>query len=1060
MTIINRLQFKTCFQMSLAFFITALVSLSEAFAYTLPADIGSAPFNNCSFSTGITYNCTGNISLGNNSTINITTPITLNLTSGSLTAGNGLTINNNGYNFNIVVSGNITINNNFQGSVNLSAGGTIDIGNNADITGNLTANTLVLGNNTTVLGNCTPSNAKCTAPPAPAPMAEFRMNESAWSGGTGEVIDIVGSYSGVAASLNAIKPTTANLSPAIAGSPGTCRYGVFNRSNKDYVALPSSFPNLGANGTSFTITAWVRTTNNSLPGQRIFVDDENNSGGFGFSIGDDSVAGRLRFFSRGTPSALSLDTGNVITNNTWYFVAAVADIPNKRKHIYIYNTAGTLLTNVSATWSESTFGSDSGIASIGGETNASGEGNNNFGFAGNIDELKVFQSALGSSQLNEIRQATNICATLDHVRLSHAGNGVTCTGSTVTVNACNSFDTGNSCTVNTNGLSGNVVAKSAGGITLATVPFTIPVGSSAVAITVPVTTAQTATFETSGLSVTPANLWTCWNGSIASCSHTYSDTGFIFDIPHHIAETTQTVNVSAVRKSNSTLACTPAFASVSKSVNFKCSYSNPITGTLPVRVNNIPLNAANSTSAACDATGRNVSLAFNASGVASTSFQYADVGNILLNATYTGSGADAGLSMTGSDSFIAAPKDFVFSNPSTAPIKAGNNFNTTVTARNAANAAIPNFGKESTPESATLTFNKCQPTGISAVNGSFSGSLGTFTNGVATSNNLNWSEVGNGDLTATLASGSYLGSSITATGNTGTGSTVCNGAGNVGRFIPDHFDTIVTQGCNAGNFTYSAQPFNVQVKAMNALGNVTQNYDGTANTSPNFSKTTTLSDANAVTTGSLLNNSILATAFSQGIANASPSYTFTNALTSPATIKLRAIDTDAVSSASGIIEGSTLVRSGRIRIQNAYGSELLDLPMPMVAQYWNNGSWVLNNNDVCTTGVGLALTDPNPADGLIPSEVCALDIGNPGGSGLGCAAAAIAAKRFKVPPGNGNFNLTLRAPGAGNTGSMDVTATVPAWLRFNWLGTGNINPSARATFGTYKTPIIYLREIF
>ncbi|WP_036303061.1 DUF6701 domain-containing protein [Methylotenera sp. L2L1] len=1057
MSIINRLQFKKCLQAGLVFFIATLVSISEVFAYTLPADIGTSPFNNCSFSAGITYNCTGNISFGNNQTINITTPITLNLVSGSLTAGNNFIINNNGHNFNIVVSGNITINNNFEGSVNLSANGTIDIGNNADITGNLTANTLVLGNNTTVLGNCTPSNSKCTAPPAPAPIAEFRMNESAWSGTTGEVIDAIGSYSGVAASLNATKPSTANLSPAIAGSPGTCRYGVFNRTNKDYVALPSSLPNLGANGTSFTITAWVRTTNNSLSGQRIFVDDENNSGGFGFSIGDSGVGG-LRFFSRGTPSALSLDTGNIIANNTWYFVAAVADIPNKRKHIYIFNTSGTLLTNVSATWTENTFGSDSGIASIGGETNASGEGNNSFGFAGNIDELKVFQSALGSSQLNEVRQDSNICATLDHVRLSHTGSGVTCTGSSVTVNACNSFDTGNSCTVNTNGLSGNVIAKSASGVILATVPFTIPVGSSATTIIVPVTSVQTATFETSGLSVTPANLWTCWNGSTASCSHTYNDSGFIFNVPNHVAETTQTVNVSAVRKSNSTLACTPAFASLNKNVNFKCSYNNPVTGTLPVRVNNMPLNTTNSASAACDATGRNVSLSFNASGVASTSFQYADVGNILLNATYTGSGADAGLSMTGSDNFIAAPKDFVFSNTSAAPIKAGNNFNTTVTARNNANTTTPNFGKESTPENATLAFSKCQPTGTSAVNGSFTGSLGAFTNGVATSSNLNWSEVGNGDLTATLTSGSYLSSGITATGNTGTSSAVCNGVGNVGRFIPDHFDTIVTQGCNAGNFTYSAQPFNVQVRAMNAFGNITQNYDGSANTTPTFSKATTLSDANAVA-GSFLNNSIPATAFSQGIANATPSYTFTNVLTSPAIIKLRATDAapNPVSSATGT-EGVTTIRSGRMRIQNAYGSEFLDLPTSLITQYWNNGSWVLNSSDTCTTGVSLAFTDVNPADGLQPNEVCVLDTGSPGNSGLGCNAAGSVLKRFNEPPANGNFNLTLRAPGSGNSGSINITATVPDWLKFNWSGTGNTNPSARATFGIYKTPIIYLRE--
>lgn len=1043
-------------------------SIAYAATYSLPSGLGTAPFNNCTLSSANTYNCTANagLTIPNNSIINLpsqpSAPLTLNLTKGSFNAGNNLVINANGNIFSINVLGNnqvATIGNNFTGSINLTANGQITIGNNATLTGDLTANQITLPTSSSVTGYCSPSNVQCTTPLLPSPIADFRMNDLAWSGTNAEVTDAIGSYSGTAASLASTKPTTINTTPAIAGNPGTCRYGVFNRSNKDYVALPTSFPNLGANGTAFTITAWVKTTNSTLPGQRIFVDDENNTGGFGFSIADENQ-GVVRFFTRGTPSITSLDTGNVIANNTWYFVAAVADIPFKKKYIYVYNTAGTLVSSVSATWTEASFGSDNGVASIGGETNASGEGNNSFGFAGNIDELKIFQSALSANQLNDVRQVTNFCTALDHVRLSHTGNGVTCTGSTVTVTACNSFDTGNSCSVNTNGLTGNVIAKSAGGVILATVPFTIPGGSSATTVSVAVTTPQTVSFETSNLSTIPANTRTCWDGSTASCSHVYNDSGFVFNVPNHVAELTQTFNVSAVKKSNNALACVPAFASTSKNVNFKCSYNNPVTGTKPARINNNALNTSNNTSASCDSTGRNISLSFDATGVASANFQYADVGDILLSANYVGSGADAGLNMTGSDSAIAAPKDFAFSSTTTAPIKAGSNFSTTVSARNAVQVITPNFGKESTPENASLSFSKCQPTGTNASVGVFTGALGAFVNGVATSSTLKWTEVGNGDLTATLTSANYLGTSITATGNTGTGGVACNSVGNIGRFIPDHFDTIVTQGCEAGSFSYAAQPFSVQIKAMNALGDVTKNYDGSTNTNPNFSKATTLSDANAISTGVLINNATPLTSFSLGIASAMPSYSFSSALTSPATIKLRAIDTDSVSSASGIIEGNALVRSGRMRIQNAYGSELLDLPTLLIAQYWSNGAWVLNSSDICTTGVSLTFTDANLADGLIPSEVCVLDTGNPGSSSLGCSAAASSAKRFKEPPENGNFNLTLRAPGGGNAGSIDVTANVPSWLQFNWNGTGNVNPSARATFGIYKAPIIYLREIY
>jgi MSHA biogenesis protein MshQ len=238
------------------------------------------------------------------------------------------------------------------------------------------------------------------------PMAEFRMEEVSWNGTAGEVKDNSATYHATAGSLSATKPVTTGTTPAIAGDPGTCRYGVFNRTNKDYIALPSGFPNLGTQ--SFTVTAWIKTTNNTLSGQRIFVDDENNTGGFGFSLGDGGQ-GRLRFYSRGTPSAPNLDTANVIANSTWYFVAIAVDVPNKLKWIYVYNASGTLLSSVSSAWTEASFGVDNGIASIGGETNASGENTSSYGFAGNIDEVRFYQAAMNASELNIVRQLTHPC---------------------------------------------------------------------------------------------------------------------------------------------------------------------------------------------------------------------------------------------------------------------------------------------------------------------------------------------------------------------------------------------------------------------------------------------------------------------------------------------------------------------------------------------------------------------------------------------------------------------------------------------------------------------------
>lgn len=454
----------------------------------------------------------------------------------------------------------------------------------------------------------------------------------------------------------------------------------------------------------------------------------------------------------------------------------------------------------------------------------------------------------------------------NHIRVQHDGNGLTCTPETLTVIACANA----ACTAphyTASAVTGNVTWTGApGGV----VPFNITAGGTTT-VSLPVTTVQIVTLGTGAVSPPPANPSDCWDTTTAtaSCSLPFADSGLLVSAPNHVAETVQNITISAVRKANNALNCVPAFANVSRTVNLKCAYANPTTGTLPVRVAGVALNAGNNAAAACDATGQSPTLTFNASGTATTTLQYADVGQMTLNATYTGSAGtgDAGLVMTGSGSFVTAPASFAFSGITAAPIKAGNNFSATVTAKNSAGNTTPNFGKETAPEGVTLSFSKYQPTGAGAVNGIFSGSVGAFSNGAATTTNLNWSEVGSGDLTATLTSGSYLGSGLTATGTTGT-------TGAVGRFIPDHFDTAIINGCLSCGFTHSGQPFTVYVAAKNGLATptTTVNYDGSGNTSPNFAKAVTLSAWDAATgatqnpgPGSLLppgNTAVALTAFS------------------------------------------------------------------------------------------------------------------------------------------------------------------------------------------------------
>ncbi len=231
-------------------------------------------------------------------------------------------------------------------------------------------------------------------------VGEYHFNEAIWSGNPGGVRDSSSGHYHATAVNGAV---TEELSPAIPGSPGTCNYGVFDGID-DYVALPSDYPDLT---TDFTITAWIRTSDNTRSGQRILIDDPNNTQGFGFSMGDGGT-GTIRFFSRST-SPIILDTPRVIENDTWYFVAAVADISNNIKRIYVFDQAGNQLAAVSQSYSGS-WGADAGDPSIGGENNSSSETGSRFHFVGYIDEVSVHDRALTVEQINDLRTVVHGCA--------------------------------------------------------------------------------------------------------------------------------------------------------------------------------------------------------------------------------------------------------------------------------------------------------------------------------------------------------------------------------------------------------------------------------------------------------------------------------------------------------------------------------------------------------------------------------------------------------------------------------------------------------------------------
>jgi MSHA biogenesis protein MshQ len=375
----------------------------------------------------------------------------------------------------------------------------------------------------------------------------------------------------------------------------------------------------------------------------------------------------------------------------------------------------------------------------------------------------------------------------------------------------------------------------------------------------------------------------------------------------------------------------------------------------------------------------------------------------------------------------------------------------------ATGATAYNYGRETPPEGVRLIPVLVTGLGLTANPGiNNSNAFGTFNNGAATGTTFGWDEVGVIRLIPGVADSNYLGAGDTQCNpdlaNYG-GTTACPSSGNVGRFYPDHFDTVVAQvlnvpmACPGGlglacpatypGFVYSGQSFNLSVTAMSASGLPTANY----NTTSGFAKTTTLGafgGLGVVTapTGAGALGVASVSAFAAGTLTVpAESYTFTTTPTVATNIYIRAWDGEAsslrsVNPTTTSVEGGVAVASGRIRISNAYGSEQLPLPVTATVQYYNAaGAWLTSTTD--------NVTSFNPADlvvvpvtGLVPVNV----------TNVGPVTVAGGVRAFRI-----------NRPGV--SGSADIRLSSPAYL---------LSVKGRVTFGVYKgaNQFIYQREAY
>ncbi|MBN3574258.1 DUF6701 domain-containing protein [Vibrio neptunius] len=699
----------------------------------------------------------------------------------------------------------------------------------------------------------------------------------------------------------------------------------------------------------------------------------------------------------------------------------------------------------------------------------------------NIHEIDNFQVCAFKSRPIEEQ--------IDHFRITHTGQGITCNKSQVTIKACKN----ESCTelytdpVSIT-LSPSVVPGGGGwegGITQ-----TITGGSETFFIRKHSPGSIKLDVVGSNPPARPFSTNLCQIGSGSwsdqNCNLVFSDSGFVIDMPDKYAAESVEVTLSAVKQGDSNTKCDVGFGGVTKSVALWNQYLDPGADLVGSPKVSVDVTGSDTDLGTSELGATNYNLAFDSNGQTKFNLNYDDAGHLQLNAKYVGTGDELGLELRGAENFVSFPKYLTITAENSSGgsgvcssadtscsvfAKAGESFNLKVTAYNQDNQVTPNYKHSNI----TISHSLVQPsTGTAGSISTTSYSHTPILNGT-NSVTQSVSEVGVFRFTVTPPSSFYGSTAKSITAGT---------TGNIGRFIPAYFElpttstdilnTPVLQGAcsQSPKFSYIGQSFGYSTNPALTLnpkavdGSPVGNYviGEWWRYSNNWGSRNYLSDNSLTmaldTAASPSVTRTPATGSTMVLENEMIYYTKATTPINPFTASFQLLltasdvtDSDGVclkpndsGNCQGInfddVDGTMALRWGRLVINDTYGSEIATVRQRLELQHYQSDRFDTNTDDSCTSfgGIGnfvftsgnyTVVTNGSPTQPEVNAS-------------LTSAIASVGESWIEfTPPGSGSAGTI--------TTSLNVDLLFP-WLKYDENGDGSLDDvtSGLTQFGLYR----------